>query len=220
MSRMMRRRTTTPPFKWRVGGLQRACDYLLAAYRAEVSLRHCAFIDDAATRLNVRNVADALCRLGAPKFCIILCGDCGNGKTTMMSAIRTATSFLANEGFFNYKTPYGDVRAVDTAFRTIDAAELCMRSKLDDQTDFNAYADAPLLILEDVGQEPREVQAFGNLLYPVCMVLERRYTRCLPTFITTNLSPEQLGTHYGKRIRDRLREMSFIIPFDNPSYRR
>lgn len=83
-----------------------------------------------------------------------------------------------------------------------------------------ATAAKPILVIEDMGQEPLEVQSYGNIYNPVIDILEKRYEHSLPTFITTNLDPQQLGKRYGKRIQDRLREMMFTIPFDNPSYRK
>lgn len=213
---MLVRRITIPLFKWPVK-LDEAVKVLTAAYRAEVYARHRQFIEDEATAFNIGQVAEALVSLGNPKFGIIICGDCGNGKTTMMAAIRTASAYLDDGGGFNYHTYSGDIRPLDIRFRTVDAVDLCLPSQIEN---IRSIADSPLLIIEDVGQEPLEVQTFGNIFYPVTMVLERRYKMDLPTFITTNLSPEQLGSRYGKRIRDRLREMMFTVAFDNPSYRK
>lgn len=216
MSRMLVRRITTPLFRWPVSQAQ-AESTLTAAYRAEVYLRHRQFIDDEATRINITNVASALSALAKPKFGLIICGDCGNGKTTMMSAIRTATAYMEDEGLFTYETSQGGVHTMDVRFAMYDAVDLCLPSTVAKLQDI---ASSPLLIIEDLGQEPVEVQIYGNIFYPVTMVLERRYKMNLPTFITTNLTPDLIGKHYGKRIRDRLREMSFVVPFDNPSYRK
>lgn len=216
MSRMLTRRTTIPLFRWPVS-YEDATKVLTAAYRAEVYSRHRPFIDDEATSVNIGNVAEALVTLGRPKFGTLFCGDCGNGKSTMMAAIRTASAYLDDLGCFNFHTRSGEMRPLDIRFHTIEAVDLCLPSNIDN---IRSVADWPLLVIEDVGQEPMEVQLYGNIFYPVTMVLERRYNKNLPTFITTNLDPEQLGSRYGKRIRDRLREMMFIIPFDNPSYRK
>lgn len=216
-SRLLQRQTIIPPFRWALH-IEDAVRLLSAAYRAEVITRHCQFIDDQATHENITNVAGALTNLGK-KFGIILCGDCGNGKSTMLAAIRRATNYLDDLGYYKITSPSGMVMNTrDVSFTFIDAVEIAA------VTDLQALyktADTPsILAIDDLGQEPLEVQTFGNIVYPLMTVLERRYEKCLPTFITTNLSPEQLGSRYGKRIRERLREMTFCIPFDNPSYRK
>lgn len=215
-SRLLRRRTIIPLFSWPLD-IDNAVRLLSAAYRAQVIARHCQFIDDQATNNNIRHVADALIHLGKPKFGIILCGDCGNGKSTMLNAIQIATGYLDELGYFKYRSCYGDLRVMNTSFTFIDAVEC---AAVTDLSKLYETADLPVLAIDDLGQEPLEVQVFGNILNPMMTVLERRYAKNLSTFITTNLSPEQLGSRYGKRIRDRLREMTFVIPFDNPSYRK
>lgn len=213
---MLARRITTPPFRWNVP-VDTATTVLAAAYRAEVYARRRQFIDDEAASVNVRKVAEALASLGHPKFGILVCGGCGNGKSTMMAAVRTGSAYLDREGCFNYTTSRGVVHPMDIRFRTVDATDLCLPSSIES---LQTIAGCPLLIIEDVGQEPLEVQLYGNIFYPVMMVIERRYSLCLPTFATTNLSPEQVGSRYGRRMRDRLREMMFTVAFDNPSYRK
>lgn len=215
-SRLLQKRTITPLFRWTLD-IDNAVRLLSAAYRAEVATRHCSFIDDKATNDNIRNVANALISLGKPKFGVILCGDCGNGKSTMLAAIHTATSYLDELGYFKYRACYGDLRVMNTTFTFVDAVECAAAT---DMEALYKTADKPVLAIDDLGQEPLEVQSFGNIINPMMTILERRYARCLSTFITTNLSPEQLGERYGMRIRDRLREMTFVVPFDNPSYRK
>lgn len=214
MSLLLRKRTITPLFKWPLG-IEDAVLLLSAAYRTEVYARHRDFIDDRFTRDNIKHVAEALIKLN-PKFCIVLCGDCGNGKSTMLAAIRTATAYLDDKGYFQYRSHNGDMRSVNAAFTFTNATD----STVATMEGIHRIAEMPVLAIDDLGQEPLEVQEFGNMVYPMMAVLEKRYEKCLPTFITTNLSPDQLGERYGKRVRDRLREMAFVVSFDNPSYRK
>lgn len=53
-------------------------------------------------------------------------------------------------------------------------------------------------------------------LTPLVDLLSERYDRQKLTIVTANLTPEQLKTHYGARVYDRLREMMRIIAFSNP----
>lgn len=213
-SRMLRKRTIIPRFRWNLH--VNDCERLLtAAYVAEVKARGGVFTAGDAN-VNIHNVAQALHDLQGLKRGFILCGDCGNGKTTMMHAVAAATAFMQDElqQFARYMPGYGTYKT-DVRFYFADAMECAYG----DEKGTSDTASRPILVIEDLGQEPLEVQRYGNIYNPVIDILEKRYELCLPTFITTNLSPEQLGSRYGKRIRERLRETMFTLPFDNPSYR-
>ena len=41
----------------------------------------------------------------------------------------------------------------------------------------------------------------------------------LYTMFTTNIVPKKIKDRYGERIADRLREIMYIIPFTNQTYR-
>lgn len=214
-SRLLQRRTIIRPFRWNYA--VEDCQRLLtAAYIAQVKARGGVFQDDGAA-FNIGKVAQALHDLGGVKRGFILCGDCGNGKTTMMHAVANATAYLQDQcGAFTHHRPGYETYKDDVRFTFADAMD-CAYAERDGVRE---TATKPVLVIEDMGQEPLEVQRYGNIYNPVIDILEKRYENSLPTFITTNLDPDQLGTRYGKRIRDRLREMMFTIPFDNPSYRK
>ena len=79
--------------------------------------------------------------------------------------------------------------------------------------------DCDLLIIDDLGTEPREVMDYGNITNPTVDILTRRYENQLFTIISTNLTPPDFSQVYGERIADRMREMMEKIPFNNYSYR-
>ena len=60
---------------------------------------------------------------------------------------------------------------------------------------------------------------YGNVLSPIIDLISYRYEHQLPTIITSNLTPQQISEVYGKRIGDRLKETTEIVPFLNGSYR-
>lgn len=215
-SRLLKRRTIIRPFRWKYSVDDCTC-LLTAAYQAQVQARGGQCIMDGYTTSNIMNVAKAMNNLCGVKRGFILCGDCGNGKTTMMHAVAAATELLQDDfgAFTHYKPGYGTYKD-DVHYTFADAMD-CAYAERDGVF---ATAAKPILVIEDMGQEPLEVQSYGNIYNPVIDILEKRYERSLPTFITTNLDPQQLGKRYGKRIQDRLREMMFTIPFDNPSYRK
>ncbi len=86
--------------------------------------------------------------------------------------------------------------------------------------EWHNVARAPLLAIDDLGTEPREVMEFGNMTAPMRDLLEIRYDRSLPTLISTNMTPADITKRYGDRIGDRMREVMEVVRFRNGSYRR
>ena len=199
-SRLLARKTTTPRFRLDLTEAQ-ASDLLTAAYAAEVESRHGSFRPDAETQAHIRQAARAL--TGAGKFGIAFCGEVGNGKTTLMSAICNLAGYLFDkEGLF---------------FRKVNATEVL--GIYENRKDFKALCEQPFLAVDDLGCEPVEVLSYGNILTPTVELLMTRYEMQLYTMVTTNIEPGKIKERYGERIADRLREMMCIIPFTNKTYR-
>lgn len=187
---------------------EQAADILLAAYQAEVEFRHRAFVSDERTKENCRKLA-AFLTADNSKFGVMLCGICGNGKTTMLYAFRSAMNWLSDGRAF------GDERK---GIRVIDAKEIAAYAK--DPEAFHKMCSNPMLGIEDMGREATEVIDFGNVLNPVIDLLEYRYNQQLFTFITTNLKADEVRKKYGDRIADRFNEMLEVIIFGNTTYRK
>ena len=66
---------------------EQAYEYLLAAYIMEVQLRYRKFIYNGFVEEQLKQVANCL-TANTAKFGIVLCGGCGNGKTTMLKALQ------------------------------------------------------------------------------------------------------------------------------------
>lgn len=180
---------------------------LTASYMAEVELRHRDYIPDVHTEKHIRQAAQWL-TAERPKFGMLLCGQCGNGKTTLALAIRGLVSYLS-KGNYNQDAP---------CIHMTDAKEICAFAKEDYKT-FKALCRRNMLAIDDLGTEPAEVLDYGNVLNPAIDLLSARYTDQLFTIVTTNLTPKQIREHYGDRIADRFNEMFERIIFDNPTYR-
>ena len=182
-----------------------AADFLLAAVKAEVENRSGEFNDD--MRGTIYKVAEFLTNK-SKKHSLLMCGKCGNGKTTLLKAIQTTFSFLDIHDENNQKV----------IVLTQTAKSLNEKAK----TDFNSFkrlCSAPLLAIDDLGCEPAEYNAYGNVITPLIDLLEHRYAGQLPTIITTNLKPSEIGERYGERIADRFREIMEKITFTQNSYR-
>ena len=100
-----------------------------------------------------------------------------------------------------------------------NAKDFAMRSK-GTYRDWRNVMRYQLMIVDDLGTEPREVMEFGNVYTPLIDLITTRYEEQLYTIFTTNLTPAQLEEKYGRRTVDRLNEMVEKVVFENESYRR
>ena len=184
-----------------------ATDILLAGYKSEVEFRHRVFNADERTKENCRRLAAYLTSDNA-KFGVMLCGICGNGKTTMLYAFQSVLNMLSDCGAFEERK----------GIRVIDAKEIAAYAK--EPRAFHDLRSIEMLAIEDMGREATEVLDFGNSLNPVIDLLEYRYNQQLFTFITTNLKADEIREKYGDRIADRFNEMLEVIIFGNATYRK
>lgn len=224
---LLHQKTSKEYFKWPLSQHD-AEDMLLIAYKKEVEGRCMQFVDNDRTHQNISKVAEHL--VNPKKFGLMLAGTCGNGKTTLMLAIQRATNVLSDMGCFNKEVlvkHYNDlvgyydrieIEEYKVRIRIVDVKEIIAKCK--DFSEMEALKKTPYLGIDDLGKEPTEVMDYGNICNPVIDLLEYRYNRQLTTFITTNLTPDELKTKYGERISDRLREMIEKIVFEDGSYRR
>ncbi|WP_238929391.1 P-loop NTPase family protein [Flavobacterium pokkalii] len=80
------------------------------------------------------------------------------------------------------------------------------------------YESQPKTIcFDDLGVE-NNLKYYGNECNVMAEILLSRYdlfiSKKLLTHITTNLSASEIETHYGNRVRSRLREIGNLIAFD------
>lgn len=183
---------------------------LHAAYQAEVEFRQRTYQHDAYVDENIKRLATYITG-DSTKFGVMLCGLYGNGKTTLLNAFQNAFNWLNNR--ITMPDPYGKC-----GICIVDAVDFSRRCR--DIDKYDEYCKRPLLALEDIGRDAEQLKVYGDPITPVIDIIEHRYQRQLFTFITTNLTAEELKAKYGKRVTDRFNEMEIII-FNKPdSYRR
>lgn len=185
---------------------------LTAAIQAEVEFRHRTFIMNDEVQTEITKLARWLTG-GGSQFGVMLCGTCGNGKSTMMKAFQQLLCGMRIPNPYPQDScyPWYGLHIVDAKH----IAHLC-------KTNYAAFlnlAKEDMLGIDDIGTEPIEVLDYGNPLNPVIDLLTKRYECQLFTFATSNLLPEEIRERYGVRIADRLNEMMFKIGFDNPTFR-
>lgn len=189
---------------------------LTHAYSEQVQSRGQEFQPTEHTLQTIDRIATAL-TIPSYKFGIFLCGSYGNGKTTMLRALRKVTQMLQS------------LRYPITSLLLLDARDI-RRAYLDSSTpnsDLPPYLDwdvlcnrRKLIAIDDMGKEPAQQMNYGTVISPMHEIIEKRYEHRLFTAISTNTQPNRIAEEYGERVADRLREMMHIIPFTAKSFRK
>lgn len=84
------------------------------------------------------------------------------------------------------------------------------------ETEFNRVANAPLLLLDELGANKGSDWADAITF----RLVDRRYNRCLPTIYTTNIPLEQLKLALGDRINSRLAQTATKVKLNDGDRRR
>lgn len=198
-------------FRWNCS-TEDAFSLLGAAYMAEVAQRGliCDMIKDVHDHL--WSIALSM-TTKSTKCGILLCGSCGNGKTTTMNAFISVSKYLDALNRRNQGVVVNPLNIQLTSARRLTQVAK-------DENCMSEAKKAHILCIDDMGLEPTEVLDFGNAINPVIEILEHRYRQQLFTFITTNLTPKQIREKYGDRIADRFNEMMKCIVYTNPTFRK
>jgi DNA replication protein DnaC len=139
---------------------------------------------------------------------ILLSGPVGCGKTSLMNLMKYLTP---TEHKFFVK-PCRDI-----SFEFIqDGYEIIHK-----YSKGKLYQSEPKTIcFDDLGTE-NNLKYYGNECNVMAEILLSRYdiftTKKIQTHITTNLSASEIETHYGNRVRSRMRELCNLIAYDRSS---
>lgn len=191
-----------------------ATNLIKGAMKAVVEYRGGSFILDPDTENHIRQIARWLIDPnGTPG--LMLCGLYGNGKTTLAIALAWLIGYIT-------KCEYGYSKMANVKFYTAkDICRLCAASeKFKEQYDqYDDIFREPMIIIDELGEEPREVMVYGMIHTPLIDLIGERYAQQRMTIITTNLNVDELKEKYGERIYDRFTEMITSVIFENESYR-
>lgn len=143
------------------------------------------------------------------KLGLLICGLYGNGKTTMAKGLASLVTMLTErENGFNERK----------VMKFLTSKQIC-RIFLSDLKEYEKLFSEEMLIIDDLGQEPKEIIQYGMPHTPIIDLICERYEKRLMTIVTTNYEADQIEKEYGPRIRDRFREMLQPILITNESYR-
>jgi DNA replication protein DnaC len=136
---------------------------------------------------------------------LFITGGCGTGKTTFLCALGKELTKTGVEVWFK-NTPELSSALVMlyTDFK-----------KGDEKDVLRIWAEKPYLILDDFDIE-RVTPYIRESIY---ILINTRYERNLPTFITSNHSLEYIETHLGDRIASRICEMCEMIDLGDEDLR-
>ncbi len=139
------------------------------------------------------------------RSCLQLQGCPGTGKTTLMNALY---DFLRA----------GEMSVTKTTSQNLYDCFIMQASGA--SSAFHEYKVQPRLFIDDFGTEPSKCLIWGVEYMPLQTLFDYRYSRQLPTVITTNLSDAMIRERYGERLSDRFAEMCTILRFSGQSYRK
>lgn len=183
---------------------------LYGYYKREVERRKNEFVMTDELKQQISEVGDFL-TTETRYYGLFLPGSIGNGKTTMLKAIRDLLIYLVESDRIRYCEG-------DKYPRFVTARDMANIAK--DADEFRSLKTTKYLILDDLCEEPAEVLSFGNYIYPFVELLEYRYEQMLPTFISSNFGAVDIEEKYhSARVSDRMKEMFKIISFKEESFR-
>lgn len=109
---------------------------------------------------------------------------------------------------------------VRCAWKSVAAADLYAKLRprhgVDSETEFRAVADAPLLLVDDLGAA-KTSEWVEEVNY---RLVNWRYERVLPTLFTSNVPPRELAGSLGERVASRLIEMAERVVLQGSDRRR
>ncbi len=136
---------------------------------------------------------------------ILLAGPVGCGKTSIMNIMKHLTPV----GHKFYVKPCREI-----SFEFIQDGYQVLHKY---STGRLEHSDPKIICFDDLGVE-NNLKYYGNECNVMAEVLLSRYdifiSKRIPTHITSNLSASEIESHYGLRVRSRLRELVNLIAYD------
>jgi DNA replication protein DnaC len=136
---------------------------------------------------------------------LLLTGPFGTGKTMIANLVLKE---FVKQGYRCFATTFA---------QTIDMLTASWKSPEDRRYFQRRFVDSEILLLDDVGRELRSKSNLTESTFD--NILRTRVQEGRPTFITTNMSPEELGEGYGAAILSLLKEHSIVCEMSGEDFR-
>lgn len=186
------------------------------ACQVEVESRYRKFQLTPQFDAHIRDVAEWLTG-NDPTFGLYLCGDRGNGKTTIVRALQNLVQWLRH----NEPTrTTGELP--NPGFRIVPAKDIVLFAKAYNNptpnntsfiTNYCTLRDIEVLCIDDLGTEPKTSMSYGEFITSTIDIISYRYDMQFCTIATSNLDCGEIASYYDARFADRFREMMHVVQF-------
>lgn len=183
---------------------------IYAALKVEVANRNRKLQFNESTKGHILQIARWLVD-GDGKPGLMLRGDVGNGKTSLLLSVINLVGFAT-------EATYGYSNRKEIVFKTAKEISRMMTTE-EGRKEYSRLVKTPMLAIDELGEEPGQVMVYGMIHEPLKDLLLERYSRQLFTMVTSNLKGTQIEEKYSTRIRDRFREMMEVVNFKEASFR-
>lgn len=146
-------------------------------------------------------------------FGMLLTGQPGNGKSTLILALQKIISLL------NMRDPSAPSTEIRDLCLPVYTAPQIVNIFTQNKIQFDQMCKKHILAIDDVGTESLEVLQYGNIYSPIKELIYSRYNDHLFTILSTNLNAIDFAEKYGSRIEDRTKEMFRVFKFPNKTFR-
>lgn len=136
---------------------------------------------------------------------LLLTGSYGTGKTLLANLILKE---FVKAGYKVFATTFA---------QTIDMLTAGWKSNDDRRYFQRRFVDSEILLLDDIGRELRSKSNLTESTFDT--ILRTRVQEGRPSFITTNMSPEELGDGYGSAVLSLLKEHSIVCEMSGEDFR-
>lgn len=143
------------------------------------------------------------CETKSTKTNVLISGKAGAGKTFLTQCI--AKRLMDKNRVVLFSTAFNLNNAMLTYHSTFTPGR---------ENIIDPFLSSEVLIIDDLGTEPMIKNVTQEYIY---LIINERMLKNLPTIITTNLSLNEINTHYGERIFSRLanKKTSILINLES-----
>jgi DNA replication protein DnaC len=142
---------------------------------------------------------------------LLLTGSFGTGKSIVL------------KGIIQFIEKYYSINSLDKGISEplyVLSHDMANHFASENEYLINRMRNTSILAIDDIGYEAKVVKNYGTEIKPFEEIIMSRYDKKKNILISTNLTLDQIGTEYGWHIYDRLKQMTYVVPFKGESKRK